>query len=191
MPIFKVPTPHGRKYGKKWVKTLANVDTSKKDGYAFAGAFLQVGELAECPVGTWLLAYGRDVASTGKAHEAEIWLMRVAEDGPETIATWTIPSSQAQSWALACRDDIAKILREAEAAEAPENTEPDFAHLYRCIAKEFQERLAHLEVKILKAEAPDAAELAVYRELRDTYAKGLQRYEEEGRQAEEGGAADS
>ena len=104
--------------GKQWIKRLDSVDTSKSDGYAFAGSFERFGETVEITADTWYLVFGTDQTRSGHVTQQRVDLYRAsATTGDvEQIGTWDL--GRAPGWALRCRDEIAAILAGPPSAES-------------------------------------------------------------------------
>jgi len=96
--------------GKQWIKRLDSVDTSKSDGYAFAGSFERFAETTEITADTWYLVFGQDASRSGNVTGQRVVLYRAsAQDGTvERAGQWDV--GRAGGWALRCRDEIAAIL---------------------------------------------------------------------------------
>lgn len=92
---------------KQWTKTLNRVDVTKTNGYAFEGNFIRSRQ--ELEVGSYILAYGQVGSRANNYPRVE--LFRVAENGLESVYK---KADLSQHWALDVRDDIAKIVNQAE-----------------------------------------------------------------------------
>jgi hypothetical protein len=97
---------------KFWFKILSGVDASKSDGYAFQGAWANLGETVEVPDGAWLMSYIEDVRASGKLDGRNVTLYQVRNGALVQVETWTLGSER--GWALHVRDAIAAHMATAE-----------------------------------------------------------------------------
>lgn len=88
---------------KSWCKLLTGVDTTKTNGYAFEGQFLQCGRKAEVNIGSYLLFY--DEQGSAKHHKPYVNIYRIEPDGNLSNVLDTV----GWSWALDIRDETAKL----------------------------------------------------------------------------------
>ncbi|MCL6560532.1 MAG: hypothetical protein K6U74_17400, partial [Firmicutes bacterium] len=89
---------------KQWAKLVEKVDTSKANGFAFEGRFLN--SLDEVDIGAYILAYGECGSRRRRTPVAA--LFRVKENGElEKIFEEAYLPPQ---WALAIRDRVASII---------------------------------------------------------------------------------
>lgn len=114
MRIVTIPAFGDRRF-KQWAKALKKVDTSKKNGYAFEGDFLRINDLAELPVGSYVLSYGKFGSRANCKPAAR--LQRVEANG--SLTDIVERTGLSESWTLEVRDEIASIVN-AEASEAAE-----------------------------------------------------------------------
>lgn len=112
-----VEVPAAEKWAKKsWAKKLTRIDTTKANGFAFEGDWLQVGRKAELPVGAVVLSFSQAGSRNRPCPIAKIF--RVAEDGVEEVL-----AVQGDDWALDLRDKAAELVN-APAAPASEPANP-------------------------------------------------------------------
>ena len=108
--IVKVPVTMDRRK-KTWRKELKNVDTTKTNGYAFVGEWLQAGELSELEVGSYILSYDED--GSMKNWTPVIRVHKVMTDQLEEVYRYD-GDRREKSWALAVRDEIAELINNEE-----------------------------------------------------------------------------
>ena len=139
MPIVMVPAPvDSRK--KSWRKHLTGVDASQANGYAFVGQWLRGGERAELPAGAYVLGY--DEPGSMRNWYPCVTLWRVTPSGLEEVYRYEGQVGE-RSWALACRDEIARIL--AGAAHPEERRAALIAE-----AERLRSRLAEIEAELAR-----------------------------------------
>jgi len=112
-----VEIPAADRYAKKsWAKKLTRIDTSKANGFAFEGDWLQVGRKAELPIGAVVLSFSQAGSRNRPCPIAKIF--RVAGDGMEEVL-----AVQGDDWALDLRDKAAELVN-APAAPAEQIVKP-------------------------------------------------------------------
>lgn len=142
MPIVMIPASlDARK--KSWRKHLTGVDTDQTNGYAFAGQWLRGGERAQLPAGAYVLGY--DEPGSMRNWYPRVTLWRVRPDGTLEEVYRYEGEVQERSWALACRDEIARIL--AGAANPEERRAALMAE-----AEQLRRRLAEIEDELARLE---------------------------------------
>lgn len=139
--ILTVPPALDRRK-KHWRKLLTDVDTNQANGYAFVGSWLRAGERAELPLGSYVLGY--DEPGSVKNWYPRVTLWRVTSSGLEEVYCYEGQVGE-RSWALACRDEIARIL--AGAANPEERRAALLAE-----AEQLRRRLADIEAELARLE---------------------------------------
>lgn len=127
---------------KHWRKLVTGVDTSQASGYAFVGPWLRAGERAELPLGSYVLGY--DEPGSVKNWYPRVTLWRVADSELEEVYRYEGRVGE-RDWALACRDEIARIL--AGAANPEERRAALMAE-----AEQLRRRLAEIEDELARLE---------------------------------------
>lgn len=140
MPVVMVPRPMDARK-KSWRKHLTAVDASQVNGYAFIGEWLRAGERAELPEGAFVLGY--DEPGSVKNWYPCVTLWRVRPDGTLEEVYRYEGEVQERSWALGCRDEIARIL--ASAANPEERRAALMAE-----AEQLRRRLAEIEAELAR-----------------------------------------
>ena len=103
---YSAPTASGRRRG--WSKYVTDVDTSKRNGYAFDGAFLREGE-NELPAGAVIVQ-----KSPGGSVRNSTWEWEVGTLQENGKIDWGEESWGAQSF-LSFRDTVAVLVAQAQA----------------------------------------------------------------------------
>jgi len=88
---------------KRWTKTVSHVDTSKQNGYAFEGEFIQ--SKVELEIGSYVLAWGSEGSRAN--NNPLVRLYKITADGLEKVYS---KDDLSEHWALDCRDEIAAIV---------------------------------------------------------------------------------
>lgn len=127
--IIELPAYVGDNRFKNWAKHLTGIDTNATNGYAYQGAWLQLGRKNELPVGSYILLYGEHGSRAG--HTPTATVARVEADGELTTV---LEAESDKSWALTLRDQAAALFAAAPDREALEAE-----------ATRLRERLAEIE----------------------------------------------
>lgn len=113
-----VVVPEAEKWARKsWAKRLTRIDTSKANGFAFEGDWLQVGRKAELPVGAVVLSFSLAGSRNRAFPIAKIF--RVTAEGEFEV----VAETRGDDWALDLRDKAAEMVN-APAAPASEVANP-------------------------------------------------------------------
>ena len=104
---------------KSWRKRLERINRDCANGYAFEGPWLRAGELAEVPVGTYIMGYDEPGSMKNWRPAVHVW--RVESADTLTPLYEFYGDVHMRSWALACRDAIAALIETPTdaATEAP------------------------------------------------------------------------
>ena len=108
--IVAIPPPADRRF-KAWRRLVTGVDTSRHNGYAFAGEFLPAGRKAELPVGAYVLIY--DVVGTNRHNKPVVVLAQVTAEG-RLVAVEDDAGKVAavgEDWVLDLRDRVAQFFK--------------------------------------------------------------------------------
>jgi hypothetical protein len=89
---------------KNWAKVVETVDSSKTSGWAYEGAFVEVGGIQDLPVGGVLLVYGERGSRANPQVAARVY--RVNGDATLTLEADT----RGRAWARTLRDPIERLL---------------------------------------------------------------------------------
>lgn len=120
---FKAKMPvMGNANRKRWAKRLINVDSTKTNGYAFEGVFVDTGQPITVKNGELYMVYGE------RSSGSQVGLVRVYESTPKTIGSYGFEflfrsvSLNRSKWALEVRDIIAKYVGLTYARNAMEES---------------------------------------------------------------------
>ncbi|URJ36632.1 hypothetical protein MF625_001051 [Paenibacillus polymyxa] len=93
---------------KSWAKKMDKVDTSKTNGYAFIGEFVQVNQLIEVHEGDYFLVYEECGSAKNKQPYARLCHI---QDGEQVTV---VEEVSGQDWALKIRDEVAELVNAKE-----------------------------------------------------------------------------
>ena len=110
--IITIPSPE-MTARKSWAKHLVRINTSKTNGFAFEGKWLEIGRKAELEVGAYILIY-HDFGSRTRTRSV-VQLLRVTPDANLEL----IMEVQGDDWAIELRDKAAELVNRTESEAAP------------------------------------------------------------------------
>lgn len=93
-------------YNGGWVKEVTGVDTSKSNGYAFEGDFVNYaakGSQVECGDGLYLVC---SIEGSRKNQRKEVAAYRITGEQVEKVTDWVTGND----WALKLRAEVAELL---------------------------------------------------------------------------------
>jgi len=101
-------------YNGGWVKRVDSVDTSKSNGYAFEGDFVQNAKsgLTECSDGFYIIC---SMEGSRKNQSKKVAAYEIAGEKLNKVIDWV----SGNDWALQIRDRVAKLLNEPVPAANP------------------------------------------------------------------------